>query len=178
MNIVNIRNIVFVLGVVVLLSIICLSCNKSLNKENIDESTTIDINSNLGTSVEKSDLNSGEGSADSVPVIEVDKYNKDYETVEFPVEFNGNILELIKPVRTGEEAKTVAIAIIEELHKQGRWIDYTLVSVLHSMEDNVWRFEYSLNQSDVPVDELVDCSCAYVVIDGNEGVIIAAWVVE
>ena len=114
----------------------------------------------------------------SVPVVEVDKYNKDYQKVEFPIELNDDILELIKPVKTDEEAKAIAIAIIDELHNQGRWIDDTLVSVLHSTEDNVWRFKYSLNQSDVPIDELVDCSCSYVVIDGNSGELIAAWIEE
>lgn len=113
-----------------------------------------------------------------VTVIEVDNYNIDYEKIEFPIEFDSEILELIKPVKTDEEAKAVAITILDARKKQGRWTEDSLVSILHSLEDNVWRFEYSLDQSDVPVDELILCSVSYVVIDGNSGELIAAWVEE
>ena len=102
----------------------------------------------------------------------------DYEKIEFPIEFEADVLELIKPVKTDEEAKSVAIDILEKRHKQGKWRDDTLVGILHSTEDNIWRFEYSLDQSDVPVDELVDGSVSYVVIDGNSGKLIAAWAEE
>ena len=159
-----------VLLALILLVVFLCGCGKST--EASDKTDEIKITENTEQSSTTEPLKP------DVVFKEVDKYNEDYERIQFPIEFEADILALIKPVKTDEEAKAIAIAIIEELHNQGRWIDDTLVSVLHSTEDNVWRFKYSLNQSDVPIDELVDCGCAYVVIDGNSGELIAAWAEE
>ena len=174
MNDVNIRSVIFVLGVVVVLFVCCISCGKVQKEETTVKAGSVVDNSNRHETNNDSGVLNSEDLMNSVPVVEVDKYNKDYQKVEFPIELNDDILGLIKPVKTDEEAKAIAIAIIDELHNQGRWIDDTLVSVLHSTEDNVWRFEYSLAQG----DEHILCSNTYIVIDGNKGVIIAAWAEE
>ncbi len=167
------KKIILVLAIVTLFTIVFCGCGN-----NTDSPTDVNTTKEVITSEKIEEPTESDYKNRTVPVFEVDKYNIDYERIEFPIEFEDDVLELIKPVKTDEEAKSVAIDILEERHKQGGWLDDTLVGVLHSTEDNVWRFEYSLDQSDVPVDELVECSCAYVVIDGNSGELIAAWAEE
>ena len=159
--------------VLILLFVSLCGCGK-----NTDSSTEVNTTKEVLTSEKTKEPTETDYINVTVPVFEVDKYSVDYERIEFPIEFEADVLELIKPVKTDEEAKSVAIDILENHHKQGKWLDDTLVGILHSTEDNVWRFVYSLDQSDVPVDELIECSCAYVVIDGNSGELIAAWAVE
>lgn len=164
---------ILVLAILTLFTIVFCGCGK-----NTDSSTEVNTTKEVLTSEKTKEPTETDYINATVPVFEVDKYSVDYERIEFPIEFEADVLELIKPVKTDEEAKRVAIDILEKRHKQGKWLDDTLVGILHSTEDNVWRFEYSLDQSDVPVDELVLCGCAYVVIDGNSGELIAAWAVE
>lgn len=52
------------------------------------------------------------------------------------------------------------------------------VSIVHSTEDNVWLFEYSIDQRNKNVENLIDCGCLYIAIDGNKGTLIKAWVEE
>lgn len=178
MNIVKIRSVIFLLVIVVVLLVCCISCDNVTKKETTDQSNSAINNSNIYVTNNESSVLNSEDLMKNVIVSEVDKYAKDYGKIEFPIEFDADVLSLINPIDTDEEAKIVAIDILEERHKQRKWLDYTLVGILHSTEDNVWRFEYSLDQSDVPVDELVDCSCVYVVVDGNSGELIAAWAEE
>ena len=72
----------------------------------------------------------------------------------------------------------VATTIIEKLHEKGKLSEYTLISIVHSTEDNVWRFEYSIDQRNKDIDHLVDCGCLYVAMDGKEGSVIKAWLEE
>ena len=167
------KKLILVLAILTFFTIVSCGCGK-----NTDSSTEVNTIKEVLTSEETKEPTESEYKNATVSVFEVDKYNIDYEKIEFPIEFEADVLELIKPVKTDEEAKSVAIDILENRHKQGKWLEDTLVGVLHSTEDNVWRFEYSLDQSDVPVDEIVLCSCAYVVIDGNSGELIAAWAEE
>lgn len=102
---------------------------------------------------------------------EVDKYNKDYDDIEFPAELDEDVLNVITPVNTNEEALEVANAILDAHHKQGKWRGFALVSILHSLEDNVWRFEYSMSYGDV----LYDGGVGYIIIDGDDGAFIACW---
>lgn len=174
-----VKNILLVLLMIILLLSSCIGCEKSSDKDNLNGSTTaVDESSASDTNATQSDKSDREYLKETVSVVEVDKYSVDYEKIEFPIEFEADVLELVKPVKTDEEAKSVAIDILEKCHEQGKWLDDTLVGILHSTEDNVWRFEYSLDQSDVPIDELVDGSVSYVVIDGNSGELIAAWAEE
>ena len=53
-----------------------------------------------------------------------------------------------------------------------------MISIVHSTEDNVWRFEYSIDQRNKAIDHLVDCGCLYVAMDGKEGKVIKAWLEE
>lgn len=89
-----------------------------------------------------------------------------------------DILKEIKPIETNQIATEVATSIIEKLHEKGKFSEYTLISIVHSTEDNVWRFEYSIDQRNKAIDHLVDCGCLYVAMDGKEGRVIKAWLEE
>ena len=95
----------------------------------------------------------------NIQIMETNRLNVEQEEIQVPV------------VDVGTD-------IIEALHKDGKLSEYTLASIIHSTEDNVWRFEYSVDQRDVDMDDLIDCGCLYAVIDGNEGTFIKAWLEE
>ena len=108
-----------------------------------------------------------------IQITEIDRFNFEWDRVEFPIELGEDALEKVTPINTTEDAVDIATSIIEELHNDGRMSEYVLLSVTHSKEENIWCFEYSTD-----VDTLVECGGLYVAIDGNEGKLIKAWVEE
>lgn len=108
-----------------------------------------------------------------IQFTEIDRFNFEWDRVEFPIELGEDALEKVTPINTTEDAVYIATSIIEELHNDGRMSEYILLSVTHSKEENIWCFEYSTE-----VDTLVECGGLYVAIDGNEGKLIKAWVEE
>ena len=108
-----------------------------------------------------------------IQITEIDRFNFEWDRVEFPIELGEDALKKVTPINTTEDAVDIATSIIEELHNDGRMSEYVLLSVTHSKEENIWCFEYSTE-----VDTLVECGGLYVAIDGNEGKLIKAWVEE
>lgn len=113
-----------------------------------------------------------------VYITEIEWCSIEWDQIQFPVDLNEDILEEIKPIETNKIAIEIANTIIDEFHKNGKLSEYTLISITHSTEDNVWCFEYSIDQRNEDVDNLIDCGCLYVAIDGNEGELIKAWLEE
>lgn len=109
-----------------------------------------------------------------INVTEIEKLDTDWNQVEFEVQIDESILEKINPINTEQYAIEVAEFILEEIQKQGKLSEYELVSVIHSNADNIWRFEYSINQD----DGLVECGAFYVVLSGEDGNLIKAWIEE
>ena len=109
---------------------------------------------------------------------ETERCGVEWDQIQFTIDLDKEILEEIKPIETKQYAIEIAKTIIEGLHRKGKFSEYTLVSVIHSTEDNIWRFEYSIDQQDEDVDNLVDCGCLYVAIDGNKGELIKTWLEE
>ena len=114
----------------------------------------------------------------SVDIVEIDLCGVEWAEIEFPVELSEDVLKEIKPITTKESALDIAQFIIEQLHKEGRMLEDTLLAIVHSTEDNIWRFEYSIDQLNVDADKLIACGVFYVAIDGSKGELIAAWVEE
>lgn len=113
----------------------------------------------------------------NIPIYETEKYIIPWDSIQFPLNPTmTNLIAKFEPIRTNEYAKYVGETIIEIWHQSGFCSDYVLVSILHSIEDNYWRFEYSLNQYDAK--DLIDCGVIYVVINGNDGSTITAWAEE
>ena len=109
---------------------------------------------------------------------EVERYDINWERIQFPIQLNENELKHIKPINDIEIAIEVGQNILKERQKNGRDTDYSLIFILHSIEDNVWRFDYTIDQRNTPVEELIFCGGLYVIIDGVKGELIVAWVDE
>ena len=112
-------------------------------------------------------------------IVEIEYSDIDWESIEFPVELDEiKTLSKNNKIKTKQDAITLGYNIIAECHENRKFPEYTLCSIVHSSKDNIWQFEYSLDQSDVSVYELIDCGALFVAIDGNKGTLIKAWVTE
>ena len=75
---------------------------------------------------------------------------------QFPVDISEYVVEFAgKRIETQEEAVYMGERILELCHKDGRFLDEVLINVAYSKEENVWLFEYSIDQRDTPIDELI-----------------------
>lgn len=113
-----------------------------------------------------------------IHITETKRCGIEWEKIQFPIDLNEDALKQIKPLKTNQGAAEVAKNIIEELHRAGKLSEYILTSITHSTEDDVWCFEYSINQQNEDVDNLIDGGSLYVAIDGNKGALIKAWIEE
>lgn len=113
-----------------------------------------------------------------IHITETEWCGIEWEKIQFPIDLNEDALKQIKPLKTNQGAAEVAKNIIEELHRAGKLSEYILTSITHSTEDDVWCFEYSINQQNEDVDNLIDGGSLYVAIDGNKGALIKAWIEE
>ena len=115
---------------------------------------------------------------EDIYITEIDRFNIEWNQIPFPIDFNEDALQKIKPIGTNKNAVDIGKNIIEEFHKDGKLSEYTLIAITHSTEDDVWCFEFSIDQRNKNIDNLIDCGCLYVAIDGNKGTLIKAWLEE
>lgn len=115
---------------------------------------------------------------EDVYITEIDRFNIEWDQIPFPIDFNEEVLQEIESIGTNKNAVDIGTNIIEEFHRDGKLSEYTLIAITHSTEDNVWCFEYSIDQRNKNIDNLIDCGCLYVAIDGNKGTLIKAWLEE
>lgn len=112
-------------------------------------------------------------------ITETERCYVEWDKIQYPVNLDTKVIqEELKPVENDKIAIEIATTIIDTLHEKGKFREYTLISIIHSTEDDVWLFEYSINQKNTSVDDLVDCGCLYVAINGNDGELIKSWVEE
>ena len=115
---------------------------------------------------------------EDIYITEIDRFNIEWDQIPFPIDFKKEVLQEIESIGTNKNAVDIGTNIIEELHRDGKLSEYTLIAITHSTEDNVWCFEYSIDQRNKNIDNLIDCGCLYVAIDGNKGTLIKAWLEE
>jgi len=120
----------------------------------------------------------GEESSMDISFTEIERFYKEWDQVEFPVQLSEDVIKGLKPIDTSQTALNTGVFIINRLHDVGKYPAFSLTSILHSSSDNIWVFEYSINQSNKAPMELIDCGCLYVVLNGNNGELIKAWIEE
>ena len=113
-----------------------------------------------------------------INIRETERCGIEWDQIQFPINLNEEILKGIKPIASNQSAVDVGKNIIEGFHREGKLPEYSLISITHSTEDNVWCFEYSIDQRNKNIDNLIDCGCLYVAIDGNNRTLIKAWLEE
>ena len=112
-------------------------------------------------------------------ITKTERCDIEWDKIQSPVNFDTKVIqEELKPIENSEIALEIATTIIDKLHENGIFTEYTLTSIIHSTEDGIWLFEYSINQKNTDVDDLVDCGCLYIAINGSDGVLIKVWVEE
>lgn len=153
----------------ILLLFLLVGCSNISNNNNPSEN---------GSNISNSNNPSENDTTKDIYIMEIERFDADLDQVEFPVDFDEEVLKEIEPIDTNQKAKDVGTSIIEALHRDGKHPEYTLLSIVHYVENNAWQFEYSIDQRNVDVDDLIDCGALLVVIDGNKGILIKAWVTE
>lgn len=117
---------------------------------------------------------------EEINFVERDYYEIDFDDIEFPVDLSDIVLPET-PIHTKEDAIKVGQMIIDERHRNGKSIDEELGSIVHSKQDNMWRFEYgphelvSTTSDNITVINFYD-DALYVAVDGDTGKLIKAWV--
>lgn len=117
---------------------------------------------------------------EEINFVERDYYEIDFDDIEFPVDLSDIVLPET-PIHTKEDAIKVGQTIIDERHRNGKSIDEELQSIVHSKQDNMWRFEYgphelvSTTSDNITVINFYD-DALYVAVDGDTGKLIKAWV--
>jgi len=112
----------------------------------------------------------------TVAFIETEWAEIDWNQMEFPINPNVVLIPVnLQSITSKEYAFEIGMAIIRNYWKDNKINDFTLHSIVHSTMDNIWRFEYSMDQQDTNTSYLMEHIVFYVVIDGNNGEIIASW---
>lgn len=119
-----------------------------------------------------------EDNMEGINITEIEHFNIEWNQIQFSIDFNEDVLKKIQPIDTNQKAVDIGTNIIEALHRDGNFSEYTLISITRATKDNVWCFEYSIDQRNANVENLIDCGCLYVAIDGNKGTLIKSWLEE
>lgn len=115
---------------------------------------------------------------DGIPVAEVEWCN-DVPWLEGDPFFtpDEDVLEVIHPIGTKETAIEVARAILGKYHEKGKIPEETLDSVKYSSKNNLWCFSYYEPEPD-EVDTIMLGGGWCIVVDGNKGSFVKAWIEE
>ena len=96
-------------------------------------------------------------------------YGTEWEKAELPVDLSGlTCFKNVKPIKTNQEAVNFANKILKEQQSFGKLPNYILFSVQYASNDNVWCFEYGINEPDT------DGGCLTVAVNGKDGSFISA----
>lgn len=115
------------------------------------------------------------GNMKEICITNITHCNIEWEQVEFSIELGNLACLQEKRISSEQEAKNIAIEIINEIRECGKFYDYVLLSIVHYTSDNIWIFEYSVDQRNQKDDDLIDFGGLYVAVDGNNGALIKSW---
>ena len=130
------------------------------------------------SNISKSSIPKENDIMEDIYITEIDRFNIEWDQIPFSINLNEEVSQEIELISTNKNAVDIGTNIIEKLHKDGKFSEYTLIAITHSTEDNVWCFEYAIDQRNKNIDSLIDCGGLYIAIDGNEGTLIKAWLEE
>ncbi len=116
----------------------------------------------------------------NVKVNNIVEYDIESETIEFEVDLDKEEYSSLIGGRiiSDSDAFDAAIAILNHRQENGKLSDYELVSITHSTDNDLWKFEYSKNHIDTPDIDKVDGGSYFVVVEGSQGQLIKSWIEE
>ena len=166
---VNMRKYI-VVSILLLCSAVCiLSCTRKGRDRDIQNSSS--------SETERSNM---KWETVKYPVfLEIDRAGIDWASIEFPVDSKEIVIpDGVSCIITKVDAITIGEAIIQNFWRNDTFTDYILVSVVHSTEDNIWRFDYSVDQRKETDGTYLLCGGLSVAIEGNNCSVVKAWVEE
>ena len=125
------------------------------------------------------EMNSGKiknGKTDYVEqtkVLEIDYSGIDSDIPDIVVDISDCLQIRDTSIRNNQDAIYLASEIIDNLHSNGRFKGYSLSTIVHSIKDDIWRFDYSNMTDSSDVDGGNLCVAFY----GN-GSLLMAWLEE
>ena len=116
---------------------------------------------------------------EEVSFVEIEQSGIDWDQIEFSIDLSTiDFFAEVKTIETKQDALIIGNNIIETCHEKNMFLDYTLLSIVFFKQDNIWRFDYSIDQRDRDIEEIEDCGNLYVAVRGRDGKLIKAWVEE
>ena len=154
---------------ILLLTLFLSGCMENTEKPNVSSDGKPDNTSNTSEVF----------NMEKIEFVEIEWAGVEWDEIEFPIDPKEvEIPTDVKSISTKEDAISIGEVIIKNCWSNNKFLSYVLLTVVHSTEDNIWRFDYSIDQRDKAVGDLIDCGGFYVAIDGNNCEIIKAWVDE
>lgn len=117
---------------------------------------------------------------ESIPVKEFKQGMEiEWDQIEFPItDLTDIMVPDIQSISTKQKAIEVGNAILEKCQQQGCASEKVLQGVFHSIQDDIWLFSYGEDVPDKSPNSIVVYDMFYVVVDGDSGELLKAWVVE
>ena len=121
----------------------------------------------------------GDAVMKEVKFIEIEQCGIDWKQIEFSIDLSTmDFWTEAKSVETRQDALMIGKTLIEKCHENNMFINYTLLSIVYSRQDDIWRFDYSIDQRHKTIEEREDCGNLYVAVQGSNGKLIKAWIEE
>ena len=99
--------------------------------------------------------------------------------IEFPLEPEwAGLPSCMQPIASEEEAREMGQEMLEAFWEKGKFPDFVLYGIVHFKKDDIWRFDYSVDDSELAEGAMLLCSVLYVAIDGSTGDIVQIWIEE
>lgn len=157
--------------VIVIFALLLMGCTRQVTNRSLNDPT--EQMENITIQVEKENTDMSE-----ISCVSTDFCGIQWENIEFPVNLeklgvdNKNFI-----ISNQESAIEIGQTLIDEIKQNEKMENYVLLAIVHSTQDNIWRFEYAENCSN-NVDELIDGSVFNIAINGTVGNVIMAWLEE
>ena len=144
-----------------------------------NEPGSSDVSDNGSSCNTSNSSNEKEPNMQEPKFVEIEWAGINWDQIEFPIDPKEIEIPIdVKTISTKEEAIRVGEAIIKNCWKNNKFPDYVFLTIVHSTKDNIWRFDYSIDQRDKDVNDLIDCGGFYVAVNGINCETIKAWVDE
>ena len=105
----------------------------------------------------------------------------DWEQIEISIDTTEMEFDIDgRTIVSKEDAIEIGEIILEKFHEKNKFKTYVLLAVVHSTKDNIWRFEYAVDERDknVEVENIIFGDVGYVAVNGDNCEIIKAWIEE
>ena len=127
------------------------------------------------TNVKCDIISKGEKEMD-IAFIETETDNSLYENAEFCIEISDFLgFMQFKAITNFEEAKAMAFNILSQLNSNNMFINYTVHTIIHYKNIDMWCLEYG-NIQDIETES--ECGGLHILLNSVNGNIVLSWIDE